>query len=64
MAFTVSNVVTEAYQELGIAMPGDSLPGEWQTIGLARMNRLLDEWNATRLKAYQETFNEYTLFRS
>ena len=58
---TISELVTDALMELGATSPGMTVPGHTQVLGLNRINRILDTWNAERPAAYRDTFTNYTL---
>lgn len=55
------DLITAAYQELGLIDPIETLSAEMLAFGLQKMNRLLDQWNAMREAVYAETFASHTL---
>lgn len=57
---TIRDILTDAYLEAGIHAPGESLSDENAAFGLSKLNRLLDRWNAERLKVYATLFSEFT----
>lgn len=58
---TQQELITAAYQELGLIDPVESLGAEMLAFGLQKMNRLIDTWNAVREAVYVEEFADHTL---
>lgn len=58
---TANDLVKDALLELGVLNAADAPDAELATIGLNRLNRIVDLWNATREAIYEETFTNYTL---
>lgn len=51
---TALDVITDAFDELGVRGAADTLSAEDSELGLTRLNSLLDEWNADRQTVYRE----------
>lgn len=58
---TQQDLITAAFQELGLIDPVETLSPEMLSFGLQKMNRLLDTWNAIREAVWVETPASYTL---
>jgi hypothetical protein len=58
---TVSDIITDALEITGMKDPNDSLESVWETIGLRRVNSILDGWNVTKLRGYSVTGHDFTL---
>lgn len=56
---TVKEIIEDALELTGLHSPHETLSPQWETIGLKRMNSILDGWNVTKLKGY--TINDYSL---
>jgi hypothetical protein len=54
-------LVRDALLEIAVIDPIDVTPVELQTLGMTRLNGILDEWNATRIATYEASFTEWTL---
>lgn len=59
---TVSDLVTSALRELGIVDLTQTPPAELSTLGLDQLNRVLDEWNATRGTIYADVHSSLLAF--
>lgn len=55
------DLITAAYQELGLIDPIETLSPEMLAFGLQKMNRLLDSWNAIREAVYVDAPGSHTL---
>lgn len=55
------DLITAAFQELGLIDPVETLSAEMLAFGLQKMNRLLDTWNAIREAVYVDAPNSHTL---
>ena len=58
---TQQDLITAAYQELGLIDPIETLSADMLAFGLQKMNRLLDKWNAQREAVYVDSPNSHTL---
>lgn len=58
---TQQDLITAAYQELGLIDPVETLSPEMLAFGLQKMNRLLDSWNAIREAVWVDAPVSYTL---
>jgi hypothetical protein len=58
---TAADLVTAALQELGVLNAVDPPSGEDGALGLARLNAILDSWNAERLGVYTQVLASFTL---
>lgn len=58
---TISDMVTEALEEIRSARAGDVINSEDMDLGLRTLNRILNAWNADERAVYNEEFNDYTL---
>lgn len=58
---TALDVIRSAFQELGVLGAAETLSGEDADLGLDRLNRILDNWNAERQTVYGDVFTAYTL---
>jgi hypothetical protein len=58
---THQEVITAAFQELGLIDPIETLSAEMLSYGLQKYNRLLDSWNAMREAVYVTLFANHTL---
>lgn len=57
---TVQEVIKDAYRELQLIDPIDSLPAEMASFGLSKLNRFLDLWNAERRAVYADRLDTFT----
>ena len=46
---TVTAIITDAYQEIGVLAPSQTLDSALGALGLLRFQQLLDSWQADRL---------------
>ena len=58
---TARDLITEAFQDLGILGAGDPLSATDAAIGVSKLTRLFDNWNAERLGVYASRLDTYTL---
>lgn len=58
---TVADLITEALWELNVVDPAETPSADLAALGLTKLNRLLDSWNAERLAVYSDQFAVYTL---
>lgn len=58
---TVRAIVTDAYLEIGVLGPGETLSPELGAIGLLRFQHQLDSWQAKRLMLAVQTPTAFTL---
>jgi hypothetical protein len=61
MSITWSNIISDAYMEIGALAAGETLDSDLQTFALGKANRILDNWNAEQCAVYADTFTNYTL---
>lgn len=61
MSFTIQDLVTDAFRELGVLNAVDPPTGEESTLGLFRLNKILDNFNADRDAIYAQVFTSLTL---
>jgi hypothetical protein len=58
---TGSEIITDALVEANIYDIGEPISGEHATFGLKRLNRIIDQWAARKVYAWNVAFNAYTL---
>ncbi len=58
---TWAEILKDAYIEIGVVDPIDTVPAELQTLALVRLNSLLNTWNAEQAATYNVTFPTFTL---
>jgi hypothetical protein len=58
---TILDLITDALTELNIYQAGEALRAEDGALGLSRLNRILDKWNADGRRLYNESFVTNTL---
>lgn len=58
---TIQDLVTDAFRELGVLNAVDPPTGEESTLGLFRLNKILDNFNADRDAIYAQVFTSLTL---
>jgi hypothetical protein len=58
---TILEVVSDALMEIGVLGSVDAATGEDATLGLLRLNKILDNLNAEQRSVYASTFDTYTL---
>lgn len=61
MATTVRDLVTDAERELAVLAAGETASTEDLNLGLAALNRLVDQWAAERLMIYAQTRTQFTI---
>lgn len=61
MTVSISDIVTDALREIGVLNAVDPPSGEDGALGLFRLNKILDNWNAERGAVYADTITPYTL---
>jgi hypothetical protein len=61
MSLTIQDLVTDAFRELGVLNAVDPPTGEDSTLGLFRLNKILDNFNADRDALYAQVFTSLTL---
>jgi hypothetical protein len=61
MADTVLDLITDAMQEINVVAAGETLAAEDATLGLRKLNGILDEWSARRIYVPNVNFSLYTL---
>lgn len=57
----VSDIITNAFAEIGVFAIGDAVAAEHAAYALGKINRLLDAWNARRVFVYSIGFNTYAI---
>lgn len=57
----VLTLIADAFQELNVFLPGESIPAAQGTFALRRLNQILDQWNANPNAAWTERFTSFTL---
>ncbi len=58
---TVLELLTEVFQDLGVLAAGETPGTTDQELGLNKLTRLLDNWNAERAGVYANSLDVYTL---
>jgi hypothetical protein len=58
---TALELITNAMLEINASMPGEALQADDAALGLSKLNRLLDNWNAESLFIYGTTLSDFTL---
>lgn len=58
---TVRALVTDAYHEIGVVAPGETLSPSLAALGLLRFQQQLDAWQAERLSLAVQTRTPFTL---
>ena len=58
---TWRDLIEDALIEIGAQAPGEPLPAEHLEMGRRRLNRIIDEWAARKVYAYNVAFREFTL---
>jgi hypothetical protein len=54
---TVDEIITDALELTGMKDPEDALDSTWATVGLRRINSILDKWNVEKTSGY--SVNQY-----
>lgn len=57
---TGRNIITDAFAELNIIGAGETLSPEDADLGLGKLNRLFDNWNADHKASYCDVFTTFT----
>jgi hypothetical protein len=57
----VLEIITAAFEELNVFLPGESIPAAEANAALRKLNLILDDWNAERPCVWATTFTDYTL---
>lgn len=60
MPLTVRQVLQDALTDLGVLQEGETASDAQTSLALSRFNRLLDNWNADRLKVYADQYLTFT----
>lgn len=60
MSITAKDVIAAAFQEINVARPTDLDPAD-ATYGLAKLNRILDNWNAEQRAVYGSQIETFTI---
>lgn len=58
---TVDDIITDALEITGMKSPHDALTTTWATVGLRRMNSILDGWNVDKVRGYSVQELEFAL---
>lgn len=58
---TIQDLIADALTELGVLGAGQTPSGPLGSLGLRRLNRLFDTWNAKRQAVYADTITTHTL---
>lgn len=61
MSYTTRDLLTETFQDLTILASGEPLSDDDANLGLNKLTRLLDNWNAERAGVYANRETTYTL---
>lgn len=61
---TTRQLIAEAFQEIGVIAIGDTLSDALASVGLEKLKRLLNSWNADRQAVYADQFPTFTLIPS
>lgn len=61
MAYTTRDLLTETFQDITILAVGETLDASQAAIGVAKLVRLFDNWNAERAGVYANRLITYTL---
>jgi len=61
MAEAVQEIITDALGELGVLSTGEPLSAPEADIALRYLNRMLDQWAARMINAYNVNFSAFTL---
>jgi hypothetical protein len=61
IAYTIGQIITDAFIEIGACPPGENPSPEEQGWGLDKANDLIDIWQALEAYVYGYQFNVYTL---
>lgn len=60
-AIATLQIITDALTEIGVLAEGETPDASMAALGLSKINRLLDNWNADRDAVYTNVFTQYTL---
>ena len=58
---TVNEIITDALEIIGNKDPNDTLESVWETVGLRRINSIVDSWNVDKLRGYSVKEFEFSL---
>lgn len=61
MAFLVSELITEAYEHLGVITPGETISSDQQAYGFLLLKQMYSVWSAEQVMAYLIYHQDFTL---
>ncbi len=64
MPYTTRDLLTETFRDITVLAAGESLQAQESDVGLQKLTRLFDNWNAERAGVYANRLVSYTLTAS
>lgn len=58
---TVNDIITDALEITGMKSPNETLATVWATVGLRRINSILDGWNVDKIRGYSVQEHDFSL---